>query len=272
MELSSDTSATPFLKWAGGKRWLVANHSDLIPRNFSRYIEPFLGSGAVFFHLEPKAAILSDLNEDLIAAYVAIRDHWDLVFAQLRVHARKHSENYYYQQRAIIPRTSVRAAARFIYLNRTCWNGLYRVNRSGVFNVPKGTKDSVLLESDNFKYLAQVLQNAELKVCDFELTVDSAVAGDLVFIDPPYTVKHNLNGFVKYNDKIFSWMDQVRLKDAVQRACERGVSVLITNANHQSIRQLYRGFNMKTLSRASVISGSPIGRGSTEEILITNII
>ena len=270
MEHRIDVPATPFLKWAGGKRWLVANYSDLIPRAFSRYIEPFLGSGAVFFHLKPKIALLSDLNEDLIATYAAIRDEWDSVIEQLEVHARKHSEEYYYQQRATTPRSKVRAAARFIYLNRTCWNGLYRVNRDGVFNVPKGTKDAVILESDDFEGLSRLLQGVELRVCDFEKTLDSASEGDLVFVDPPYTVRHNLNGFIKYNNKIFSWMDQIRLRDAVKRACERRATVLVTNANHESIRELYSGFTLRTLSRASVISGNPEGRGSTEEILITN--
>ena len=266
----SDAPVTPFLKWAGGKRWLVANYSELIPQKFSRYVEPFLGSGAVFFYLKPNAALLSDLNGDLIATYMAIRDDWEAVADLLDVHARKHDEDYYYQQRATIPRSRIRAAARFIYLNRTCWNGLYRVNRAGIFNVPKGTKNSVVLESDDFEALSKVLQGAELQVCDFEKTIDSASEGDLVFVDPPYTVKHNLNGFIKYNDKIFSWADQIRLRDVVKKACDRGAIALVTNANHKSVRELYSGFKMKTLVRASVIAGSPAGRGSTEEILITN--
>ena len=261
---------TPFLKWAGGKRWLVANHPDVFPATFNRYIEPFLGSGAVYFHLSPSISILSDVNSELITTYRVIRDDWIELQKQLNILQSRHSDEYFYVVRSWTPIHPIEKAARFIYLNRTCWNGLYRVNRRGEFNVPRGSKDAVLLDTDDFSEIARRLKKASLHVADFEKTIDLADEGDLLFVDPPYTVKHNLNGFVKYNDKIFLWEDQVRLRDAIVRATQRGVFLVMTNANHESIRGLYRGFSKKLLSRHSVLSGSAEGRGPTEELLVTN--
>ena len=167
-------------------------------------------------------------------------------------------------------RSPVKRAARLIYLNRTCWNGLYRVNRQGEFNVPIGTKTQVLLESDCFSAISDQLRMTEIRHSDFEATIDEASVGDLVFVDPPYTVKHNLNGFLKYNDKIFSWQDQVRLRDAVDRASGRGAYIVVTNANHKSLRDLYAGFSQAPLARQSVLSGLAKSRGLTEELLIRN--
>jgi DNA adenine methylase len=262
----------PFLKWAGGKRWLVANYQDIFPRKYSRYIEPFLGSGAVFFHLCPRKALLSDINRDLITTYRVIRDKWRALECALSDHQACHSETYYYAIRNSAPTDNVECAARFIYLNRTCWNGLYRVNKAGEFNVPRGTKNGVLLDTDDFCATSRRLKGVTLKRWDFERSIDSAEKGDLLFVDPPYTVKHNLNGFVKYNDRIFSWEDQVRLRDALVRADKRKVKVVMTNANHDSVRELYTHFNQSTLARQSVLSGLVAGRGATEELLVTNLV
>lgn len=260
----------PFLKWAGGKRWLVNNYPEVFPDNYGRYIEPFLGSGAVYFHLQPKKALLSDLNGDLINAYRVVRDEWAALKAALSVLQERHSDDYFYVVRSWNPSNNIERAARFIYLNRTCWNGLYRVNRKGEFNVPRGTKNNVLLTSDDFELTSKKLKKCSLKVADFEASIDAALKGDFVFVDPPYTVKHNYNGFVKYNDNIFSWEDQVRLCEALIRADTRGVSIVMTNANHASVRGLYKGFRLKPLHRQSVLSGLREGRGATEELLVTN--
>lgn len=260
----------PFLKWPGGKRWFVASHSQLLPSKFNRYIEPFLGGGSVFFHLKPKKAILSDLNCDLIATYKAIRDGWGELNEHLASHQAKHDDNYYYSVRQSCPRRPLNKAARLIYLNRTCFNGIYRVNLNGKFNVPKGTKDAVVLETDDFESLAALLENADIRVSDFESVIGEAVGGDLVFVDPPYTVRHNINGFVKYNEQLFSWEDQLRLADALAHARERGVKIVSTNANHQSVRKLYstRGFSLMTVSRYSSISANPKSRKQFEELVI----
>lgn len=268
--LAKEGGVIPFLKWAGGKRWLANNHLSIFPTTYERYIEPFLGSGAVFFRLSPRRALLTDVNEDLINLYKVIRDDWTRLSILLKKHSKRHSDDYYYLVRDQRPANDVSRAARFLYLNRTCWNGLYRVNRRGEFNVPRGTKDSVLLDSDDFERVARSLRQACLEVCDFECAIDRAKEGDLIFADPPYTVKHNNNGFIKYNDRIFSWEDQVRLRDALVRANARGAMFVLTNAFHESVRELYAEFELRPLSRSSVLAGEARARGDTEELLVTN--
>ena len=236
-----------------------------------RYIEPFVGSGAVYFALRPHRAVLADINETLIETYRCVRDHPSEIEKLLVAHDGEHSKDYYYEVRAKSFDDRAARAAQFIYLNRTCWNGLYRVNKKGEFNVPIGTKTSAVLKTDDWLRHSEVLSGALLGVQDFEVTIDAAEAGDLVFADPPYTVKHNFNGFIKYNESLFSWDDQVRLRDALVRAHHRGARVVATNADHQSIHELYEasGFELTSLERASVLSGDPAYRGRFGELLIT---
>lgn len=272
--LSEGTTALdvpPFLKWAGGKRWLTGVVAPLPASSANAtYFEPFLGSAAMYFHWQPAKAVLSDTNAALVETYSALkRDHWR-VAAHLRRHAAKHDDDYYYTVRERACRTESTRAAQFIYLNRTCWNGLYRVNRHGMFNVPRGTKETVVLDTDDFEAVSRLLQRATLVCSDFEAQIDKAVAGDVVFADPPYTVRHQYNGFVKYNEKLFSWDDQVRLRDALLRAKNRGVLILLTNADHESIRALYRpSFQVHEVARYSAISSSATTRGDYAELLIT---
>jgi DNA adenine methylase len=261
----------PFLKWAGGKRWFVHARPDLLRFQEERYIEPFVGSGAVYFHLQPFRAQLSDANRDLIATYQAIKSDWRRVHSELRNYADRHSAENYYLARGVRSGDIYSEAARFIYLNRTCWNGLYRVNRKGEFNVPIGTKTNVLLPSDDFERIAGLLDSADLYHRDFEVAIDDAAEDDFLFVDPPYTVKHNLNGFLKYNENIFSWDDQVRLRDALIRADARGARILMTNADHESIRELYDGvFWLEPIARNSVLAGAGGTRGQVTELLIRN--
>jgi DNA adenine methylase len=263
-------SLSPFLKWPGGKRWFVQKHAALLPQTFNRYIEPFLGGGSVFFHLQPKKSLLGDTNPDVITAYKSIKEDWCALIKSLQHHQRKHSDDHYYSVRQHIPNEIVQRASRMIYLNRTCFNGIYRVNLRGEFNVPRGTKDAVILDSDKFETVARLLKNADIRLADFEVLIDDASVGDLVFADPPYTVRHNLNGFVKYNEKLFSWQDQERLAAALTKAIDRGVQVVSTNANHKSIRDLYRnkGFRLITTSRFSSISASAESRKQFEELIV----
>jgi len=260
----------PFLKWAGGKRWFVNNHSDLLQNvKYKRYIEPFLGSGAVFFHLKPKQSILSDLNPDLINVYKVLKSDWKRVTKKLMKHQEYHSKEYYYKIRSCKFDSNIEEAAKFIYLNRTCWNGLYRVNKNGCFNVPQGTKTTVVLDTDDFSAVSDLLQRSTLMSGDFEGIVDKAGDGDLVFIDPPYTVCHNNNGFIKYNEKIFSWEDQLRLRDSLLRAKARGAKVVVLNAAHNSVIDLYKNFGAKQiLQRKSVLSGLPKYRKTVDEFLV----
>lgn len=263
-------AVSPFLKWAGGKRWLINAHPNLINFKFNRYIEPFLGSGAMYFHLMPEQAILSDKNKLLIDTYRCIKEDWQKVVTLLELHAKNHSMAYYYQLRSTIFNDNFERSAQFLYLNRTCWNGLYRVNKSGIFNVPKGTKDNVLLPNDDFMSTSLLLEKAILLDGDFELSIDLALDGDLLFVDPPYTANHNNNGFLKYNESIFSWDDQIRLRNSLLRAKNRGVRIIVTNADHESIKELYQGhFSLTSATRASVLSSKPKYRCKVTELIIT---
>lgn len=269
MAAVSVQTVSPFLKWAGGKRWLNRQIPDLLPKHYGTYFEPFLGGAAMFFAEFPQRAILSDLNADLISTYNAIRKDWRQVSNYLRLFSERHSATFYYSEREVVSDNPFENAARFIYLNRVCWNGLYRVNLKGKFNVPLGTKTSVLLESDDFEQVARQLEAAILINCDFEQTVDAAGKGDFVYVDPPYITSHNFNGFIKYNERIFSWEDQTRLRNAVKRAAARGAMVLVSNADHQSVRRLYRGIGtMSSVPRMSIIAAASQSRSVTTELLI----
>ncbi|QVN00482.1 Dam family site-specific DNA-(adenine-N6)-methyltransferase [Pseudomonas rhodesiae] len=261
----------PFLKWAGGKRWLIKARPEIFTETINDYYEPFLGGGAVFFHIAPKTSFLSDKNPALINLYNQIKNNYSLVKAHLENHQLLHCKEYYYAIRSTTFSCPTEQAAQFLYLNRTCFNGLFRVNLKGEFNVPIGTKKSVVFPEENFETISKVLQNSSIITADFEEIIDKAKFGDLVFADPPYTVKHNNNGFVKYNESIFSWEDQERLAHALYRAMRRGVKVISTNANHPSVRLLYEEhFTILTLDRASVLAGKRSARGETTEILILN--
>lgn len=261
----------PFLKWPGGKRWLIGQFSKYFSSQIKgRYIEPFLGSGAVFFHLTPQNALLSDTNDDLITAYQSIKMNWQDVRCILTKYHQLHDKAYYYEIRDSKPQDIIEKAARFIYLNRTCFNGIYRVNKNGKFNVPIGTKSKVILDSDNFEAWAKILKNTQLSCEDFEVAINKAQKEDFIFADPPYTIRHNHNGFIKYNEKLFSWDDQIRLRDALIRAKTRGAHILVTNANHECVKTLYqKGFEHFTLSRFSSISANRINRNTFEELIIT---
>jgi DNA adenine methylase len=272
-DVAKEDAVVPFLKWAGGKRWFVHRHSHLLPKTYNRYFEPFLGGGAVFFHLRPRQAVLADINPEIIAAYRAVKEQWVGLTKSLAWHQRAHDEDesYYYDVRERSPKKLVPRASRMIYLNRTCFNGIYRVNKQGCFNVPRGSKDAVLLDTDNFKAVAALLAGADLRVSDFEDIIDEADEDDLIFADPPYTVRHNLNGFIKYNEVLFSWADQERLAAALKRAARRGAKIVATNANHHSVRSLYNSWDFLTrpVSRFSQISADATSRRQFEELVVT---
>jgi DNA adenine methylase len=262
----------PFLKWPGGKRWLTSKYAHLFPRKFNTYIEPFLGSGSVFFHIAPNKALLGDTNQELIATYSGLRHDPMVVEDALLMHELNHCEAYYYIVRDSRPRAPHMKAARFIYLNRTCFNGIYRVNLNGTFNVPKGSKTEVIFEDDDFEKASRALRRARICLSDFESLVDTAGANDFIFADPPYTVRHNSNAFIKYNERLFSWNDQVRLADALARARDRGSQVLATNANHVAVRSLYkkRSFSLTSIARFSSISADSRRRDQFEELIVVS--
>lgn len=262
---------TPFLVWTGGKRWLVKTEPALFNINFTgKYIEPFLGGASFFYSLLPKKSLLGDKNNDLIITYKSIRDNYLGVVDFLKYHHKRHSKEYYYFIRSQAFENEIEIAARFIYLNRTCFNGIYRVNIKGEFNVPIGTKNNVLYDSDRWEEWSRNLQTADIICGDFEFLIDKARKNDLLFLDPPYTVRHNDNGFIQYNEVLFSWADQKRLAKAVERASKKGTKIIMTNANHESIRELYSdSFNIKEISRYSSIAANGANRSKFQELIIT---
>ena len=226
----------------------------------------------MFFYLEPSISILSDINEELIITYNAIKNNWAKVQRNLRIHANRHNPDYYYRIRSMNTRTEATTAARMIYLNRTCFNGIYRVNRNGNFNVPIGTHTNVILDTDKLRERSTLLRNADIVCRDFEETIDLAQRGDFLFCDPPYSVIDENHRFVGYTDQLFNWNDQIRLANALDRARIRGVLILMTNVNHSEVRALYQnnnGFHIDTVNRYSSISGLGRGRQQYSELIIT---
>lgn len=258
----------PFLRWAGGKRWLVADRPPTVEGR--RYVEPFLGGGAYFFAAKVSRAVLSDTNAHLINSYIWMRDDPTGLFKLVTKHFQSHCTEHYYNVRRSLRESGLQGAADFIYLNRACFNGLFRVNLKGKFNVPIGTKLYALEDQDEFLRWSRHLQNAEIRLSDFEPVIDSAARGDFVFLDPPYTVNHNNNGFIEYNEDIFSWDDQVRLHASIERAVARGVDFMLTNADHLTVRDLYAGrFQLDSVTRGSEMAGTTAHRGRTTELIVT---
>ncbi len=261
---------TPFLKWAGGKRWFVHKHIDIIPRDFNCYYEPFVGSGAVFFALSPKTAVISDINDELINLFVIMRDHPDELKYHMLEHQHNHSKDYYYYIRSSNFPDNIRKAARTLYLNRTCFNGLYRVNKNGQFNVPIGTKKNCIYDIQKFDCYSKLLKNAIIRKEDFRTSIARAKEGDLVFADPPYVSAKNEKGFIKYNEKLFTWNDQIDLMKILIKAREYGVKIMSTNTNSKELKEMYlqNHFNVYELERNSTVAGNLANRKSVKEILI----
>lgn len=261
--------AKPLLKWPGGKRKLVRHLLPLIPRTYRRLYEPFAGGAALFFSLEPREAVLSDLNEDLINCYQHVRDApHDLI--RLLQNMNNSIEDYY-RVRESAPTDPLVRAARTMYLTRLSFNGLYRVNLAGKFNVPYGGKAHVCpLDEDLILSASRLLHRTNLVRGDFAIAVGSAGVGDVVYLDPPYTVAHGENGFVKYNARIFSWKDQERLASLAADLDNRGVTVIVSNANHDSVARLYPAFQKQVIHRASQIAATAQHRRPITECIFHN--
>jgi len=256
----------PLLKWAGGKRRLLPLIVPHVSKTEGRFYEPFFGGGALFFSLQPKSALLSDSNPELINAYVQVRDNLPGVIRSLR--AMPNTKTDYYRIRESRPRTPAGRAARLIYLCTLSFNGIYRQNLEGEFNVPYGGK--VHVKPCNLTKLAETskaLKGRKIEALDFEDAVSSAKAGDVVFFDPPYTVAHGNNGFIKYNARIFSWADQIRLSKVASHLKKIGVNAIVSNADHISIRELYSEFKAIDIDRHSVMAASRDFRRPVRECL-----
>lgn len=269
MTVLDPPQASPFLKWAGSKRLLLDQILPHVPGEFGRYYEPFLGSGALFFALQPKSARLSDANEALMKVYISVRDEAGEVHEHANAHER--TREAYYELRDRSFGHPAEAAGAFIYLNKMCFNGLYRVNLKGRFNVPWGApKSDFVTGLDHLRSCQAVLRRpgVTLATGDFDANLRRAAAGSLVFLDPPYVTRHNRNGFVHYNEKIFSWSDQQRLASTAEKLRRRGAHVLVTNALHADVLSLYPNFESHAMSRFSHIAGSRDKRGPVHEALL----
>ncbi len=262
----------PFLRWAGGKSWLVKHLNTIIGNiEIRHYHEPFLGGGAVFFSREHRLrSYLSDINEDLIQTYIAVRNKPDDVidfFSQFQ-----NTEEQYYYVRDKQYSNPVERAAQFIFLNQMSYNGLYRVNACGQYNVPYGFRDKFIYDVQRIREASAALKNTNIKCGDFAINKYIIKSKDLVFLDPPYTVSHNENGFIKYNQKLFSLDDQQRLSQYIDYIKHKGAYYILTNAAHATIQKIFeKGDRRIELNRFSSIGGKSAKRKSTSEYIFTNI-
>ena len=269
-------TARPFLKWAGGKGKVLSQYVPYFP-SFSTYYEPFLGGGAVFFYLNsvrPQLdnAYLMDINEELINVYRCIRDQVEGVIDYLTIHQRDHCHDYYYTLRAHVPEDRLARAARFLYLNKTCFNGLYRENLKGQFNVPMGRyKNPNICPSDLLRAASFALKTVKIEVNPFELVLELArTAQDFVYFDPPYHPLSPTSSFTGYSRYSFREEDQIRLKDTFSILASRGVKVMLSNSDCPFIRELYREFPTHTVFAARAINSKAKKRGKITEVLVTS--
>jgi DNA adenine methylase len=261
----------PFVKWAGGKTQLLPMLLNVFPSSFNRYHEPFLGGGAVFFHLQPRYATLSDINAELITTYHAIRNHVDEVIEALQKHS--HSEEYYYKIRAQNPKrlSLVQRAARTLFLNKTCFNGLYRVNKSGQFNVPYGHYEKVhWCQPENLYAVSSVLKKIKIRhenVFDITRRVRK---NDLVYFDPPYHPMSHTAKFTSYDACAFGAKEQEKLCALFTHLSKRGVYTVLSNSDTPFIRALYKNFNIQQVSARRAINSKADKRGYVSELIITS--
>jgi DNA adenine methylase len=268
----------PFLKWAGGKSQLLGQFRDLLPEpgSYRRYFEPFLGSAALFFHLRPSVAFLSDVNEEIVDCYRAVKGHVDDVIRALGRH--RYEAEYYYRIRGESPKALAlpARAARTIYLNKTGFNGLYRVNSAGRFNVPIGRYTNPGFNSPalfaTLRLCSGVLAKATIGSGDFEQRLKGVRKGDFVYLDPPYAPLSQTSDFTSYAAGGFGWSEQERLAHVCRELWARGARVMLSNSDVPSIRELYEtlGFRIRVVEAARSINSRATRRGKVREVVVRN--
>ena len=272
----SPREAAPFVKWAGGKGRLLSQLRPLLPQGVEhmRHVEPFVGGGALFFSRRPRRALLSDINPALVATYAAIRDDVAGVIATLRQLAKRHSKARYYEVREQYNERrqgASKRAAMFIYLNKTCFNGLHRVNRKGEFNVPAGSyKNPRICNEEGLRVASEALAGALLRCASFDALLESAKPGDFVYFDPPYEPVSQTASFTSYAPDGFSQDDQRRLRDLFAALDRRGCKLMLSNSDVPLIRELYQGFSLDTVAAPRAINCNGKGRGKVTEIVVRN--
>ncbi len=267
----------PFLKWAGGKTKLLGQYKALFPEWSGDYFEPFIGSGAVFFYLsarlEERSYFLSDLNREVIDAFCAVRDDVEGVIRLLAKHQQLHSKDYFYQVRGLVPQnlSALEKAARTIYLNKTCFNGLYRVNKKGEFNVPMGNyKKPSILQVETLKAASRALSSADLSTGHYSVLLDKAQAGDFIYLDPPYHPLSKTAMFTNYVAQAFGEKEQMELAEVVTALSKRGCLVMESNSNTDFIKDLYKGFKIQEVLARRSINREKSKRGAITELVVTN--
>lgn len=266
----------PFLKWAGGKRQLIPQIDQYLPKDFNKYIEPFVGGGALFFYLLPKKAILIDINSDLINVYRILKEDVRGLVNSLKKH--KNDKEYYYKVRKLDRNledfnnmSKIERASRIIFLNRCCYNGLYRVNSKGQFNVPFGKyKNPTICDDENLMLVSKVLKEVKIVNDSFEICLEYANEDDLIYLDPPYVPISESSSFTSYTKNDFGKEDQIRLNDVFRKLDKRGCKVLLSNSYNDFILELYEDFKINILHAKRAINSDPDKRGEIREVLITN--
>jgi len=271
----------PFVKWVGGKRQLLAQFRRMNlypPENFdpkkSRYFEPFVGGGAVFFDLLPEEGFLSDLNKELVTTYNVIKNDIEKLIVSLKKH--KTDKDYFLEVRAQDPNklSDVAVASRFIFLNRTCFNGMYRVNSKGGFNVPFGKYTNPLIcDEDNLRKVSKALQNIDIKHQDYKEVLKKAKKGDFIYFDPPYYPVSKTASFTSYTAETFLEKEQTELRDTLVELNKRGCFVMLSNSDTPFINKIYsgiKGVHINKVQAGRAINSNGSGRGKITEVLITN--
>ena len=269
----------PFVKWAGGKRQILDKLNKYIPTNFDTYYEPFVGGGALLFDLAPKKAVINDSNEELMNVYNVLCDYskYSKMCKLLNKYEANHSEEFYYEIRNMDKEKSFsrisdyKKAARTLYLNKSCFNGLYRVNKKGEFNVPFNKNKKVnTYDGENLLTIHYFLTNNDIKIecLDFEESVKTAKKGDFVYFDPPYDTLNN--SFTSYTEEGFAKKDQERLAKVFKELSQKGVKVMLSNHNTDFIQELYKDYNFHIIKAKRNINSKGNKRGSVEEVIITN--
>jgi DNA adenine methylase len=277
----SNVQPGPFLKWAGGKTQLLQQFDRFFPTRYNRYYEPFVGSGAVFFHLLPSEAILSDSNPNLIAVYQHIQCHVEELLSLLydlreRYHdmSAQEQEQEYYRIRELYnttPTGSLEKAALLIFLNKTGYNGLYRESKRGGYNVPFGRYDNpAIFDESNLRAVSQALQHVTLLHTDFRSVVDTAQEGDFVYFDPPYVPLTKTASFTSYTMGEFTQEQQRKLADVVRQLTCKGVLVMLSNSNNDVVRELYRGWYVHEVKASRAVNSKPNLRGKVTELVVTS--
>lgn len=267
----------PFLKWAGGKSQLLEQFRELFPddNSYNNYIEPFVGGGAVLFFLQPKNAIISDLNNDLINTYKIIKTNVNELIKILENFQKKHSKEFYLKLREEFNNKkvdNVRKAAILIYLNKTCFNGLYRVNKKGGFNVPFGQHKKFNFKKEHLLKAGHLLQHVKIKHESFEKVLDNAKKGDFIYFDPPYYPVNETSKFTTYTKEAFLEEEQKKLAEIFKKLDKKGCKVMLSNSDTKFIRDLYKDYKKYTVtvSAKRFINCIAEKRGEVSEVVVRN--